>query len=226
MNSEEQKAYDLAVENHERAMARAAELEREVAELKSQPAPAGDDAERAAFEAWMHTYDSPPDLEGEIFNDHRYPDSECFGKFVYDSRETQRCWSAWQARAALAQPTARAALRYTNDGELAECPCCGSLDVGGAHDTVKCYGCGLQITKPRPLKNAADAWNKRAALAQSERVAEGKVLVDRQVVEFLQGKSELQGMHFGDRLPKMPAYWWRAYLPKIAATSPSKQGGV
>lgn len=56
-------------------------------------------------------------------------------------------------------------LRYTNDGELAECPCCGSLDVGGAHDTVNCYGCGLQITKPRPLQNAVDAWNKRAMLA-------------------------------------------------------------
>ncbi len=57
------------------------------------------------------------------------------------------------------------AIRYTSDGELAECPCCGSLDVGGAHDTVNCYGCGLQITKPRPLQNAADAWNRRAMLA-------------------------------------------------------------
>lgn len=59
------------------------------------------------------------------------------------------------------------ALRYTSDGELAECPCCGSLDVGGAHDTVNCYGCGLQITKPRPLQNAVDAWNKRAPIAQT-----------------------------------------------------------
>lgn len=58
----------------------------------------------------------------------------------------------------------RIGLRYTSDGELAECPCCGSLDVGGAHDTVNCYSCGLQITKPRPLQNAADAWNKRATL--------------------------------------------------------------
>lgn len=64
------------------------------------------------------------------------------------------------AQAAVPHP-----LRYTNDGELAECPCCGSLDVGGAHDTVNCYGCGLQITKPRPLQNAVDAWNKRAMLA-------------------------------------------------------------
>lgn len=54
-----------------------------------------------------------------------------------------------------------APLRYTNDGSLAECPCCGSLDVGGAHDTVHCYRCGLTVTKPRPLKNAIDAWNMR-----------------------------------------------------------------
>ena len=52
-------------------------------------------------------------------------------------------------------------LRFTRDGALAECPCCGSLDVGGAHDTVNCYGCGLTITKERPLQNACDAWNKR-----------------------------------------------------------------
>lgn len=55
-------------------------------------------------------------------------------------------------------------LRYTSDGALAECPCCGSLDVGGAHDTVSCYGCGLNIKAPRPLQNAIDAWNRRAAL--------------------------------------------------------------
>lgn len=68
---------------------------------------------------------------------------------------------AWQrAQGAVPHP-----LRYTSDGALAECPCCGSLDVGGAHDTVNCYGCGLQITKPRPLQNAVDAWNKRAMLA-------------------------------------------------------------
>lgn len=71
--------------------------------------------------------------------------------------------------AAPATPAAQGAvthpLRYTNDGELAECPCCGSVDVGGAHDTVNCYGCGLQITKPRPLQNAADAWNRRTQFA-------------------------------------------------------------
>src|SRR5690554_2378379 len=52
-------------------------------------------------------------------------------------------------------------LRYTNDGALAECPCCGSVDVGGAHDTVSCYNCDLTVTKPRPLQNAIDAWNTR-----------------------------------------------------------------
>jgi len=51
--------------------------------------------------------------------------------------------------------------RRGDDGHLAECPLCGSLDIGGAHDTVNCYGCGLQITKPRPLQNAIDAWNMR-----------------------------------------------------------------
>jgi len=51
--------------------------------------------------------------------------------------------------------------RRTDDGNLAECPLCGSLDIGGAQDTVSCYGCGLQITKPRPLQNAIDAWNMR-----------------------------------------------------------------
>jgi len=51
--------------------------------------------------------------------------------------------------------------RRTDEGLLAECPLCGSLDIGGATDTVNCYGCGLQITKPRPLQNAMDAWNMR-----------------------------------------------------------------
>lgn len=61
-----------------------------------------------------------------------------------------------------AAPIAHTApLRYTNDGSLAECPRCGSLDVGGAHDTVNCYRCGLTVTRPRPLQNAIDAWNTR-----------------------------------------------------------------
>lgn len=56
-------------------------------------------------------------------------------------------------------------LRYTFDGALAECPCCGSLDVGGAHDTVHCQSCGLTVSRPRPLQNAIDAWNTRTARA-------------------------------------------------------------
>lgn len=51
--------------------------------------------------------------------------------------------------------------RRVDDGKLAECPLCGSLDIGGAHDTVHCYNCGLQITKEPPLRNAINAWNMR-----------------------------------------------------------------
>lgn len=61
--------------------------------------------ERAAFEVWIHTFDLPPQLDGEIFADERYPEADCFGQFVYDDHSTQRCWAAWQARAALAQPS-------------------------------------------------------------------------------------------------------------------------
>ena len=68
-------------------------------------------------------------------------------------------------------------LRYTNDGELAECPCCGSIDVGGAHDNVHCYGCGLNITKGRPLKNAIESWNMRARPLPAQAVPEGWQLV-------------------------------------------------
>lgn len=57
--------------------------------------------ELEAFEAWMHTFDFPPILEGEVFDDERYMDADCFGQFVYDDHYTQRCWAAWQARAAL-----------------------------------------------------------------------------------------------------------------------------
>ncbi|HCE9769933.1 TPA: hypothetical protein NH413_000570 [Pseudomonas aeruginosa] len=61
--------------------------------------------ERAAFEVWIHTFDLPPQLDGEIFADERYPEADCFGQFVYDDHSTQRCWAAWQARAALAPPS-------------------------------------------------------------------------------------------------------------------------
>ena len=65
-------------------------------------------------------------------------------------------------------------LRYTNDGALAECPCCGSVDVGGAHDTVSCYNCDLTVTKPRPLQNAIDAWNTRTGRTHPAPAAQGE----------------------------------------------------
>jgi hypothetical protein len=71
-----------------------------------------------------------------------------------------------ELRAALASSaTTEQPLRYTSDGELAECPCCGSLDVGGAHSTVHCYTCALSMTRTGPLQNAMDAWNLRAKAA-------------------------------------------------------------
>ena len=83
-----------------------------------------------------------------------------------------------------AAPIAQAApLRYTNDGSLAECPCCGSLDVGGAHDTVFCHRCGLTVTKPRPLQNAIDAWNMRAGCKQPDKAQpDARTLSDIQAV--------------------------------------------
>lgn len=66
-----------------------------------------------------------------------------------------------------------AVLRYTSDGALAECPCCASLDVGGAHNTVHCYTCDLSISRTGPLQNAIDAWNRRPAIAPP--VAAGSV---------------------------------------------------
>ena len=118
MNSEELKAYDLAVENHERAMTRVAELEREVdrmqatidgldrqndylaeeiASLKQQPTHAGDDAERAAFESWMIH------VEGSRFSS-RF-DRVTAGPFAGDYRDgqVQGAWNVWQARASHAE---------------------------------------------------------------------------------------------------------------------------
>lgn len=45
------------------------------------------------------------------------------------------------------------------------------LAVGGAHDNVHCYECGLNITKERPLKNAIDAWNRRKCIAPPQAAA-------------------------------------------------------
>jgi len=62
--------------------------------------------------------------------------------------------------------------RRTDAGHLAECPMCGSLDIGGATDTVNCYGCGLQITKPKPLQNAVDAWNMRGGKSLDDKIVD------------------------------------------------------
>ncbi len=77
------------------------------------------------------------------------------------------------------RPAQAAPLRYTNDGALAECPCCGSLDVGGAHDTVHCYRCGLTVTKPRPLHNAIAAWNARTGRVQAAPQPEQSAVLER-----------------------------------------------
>ncbi|HBO1242431.1 TPA: hypothetical protein ACGJWA_003782 [Pseudomonas aeruginosa] len=74
-------------------------------ELNKAPVEQAGGDEREEFEAWMHTFDLPPQLDGETFADERYLEADCFGQFVYDDPLTQRCWAAWQARAALAQPS-------------------------------------------------------------------------------------------------------------------------
>lgn len=58
--------------------------------------------------------------------------------------------------------------RRTDDGRLAECPLCGSLDIGASMGSVYCYGCGLSIDRPFPLKNAIDAWNMRGGKSLDE----------------------------------------------------------
>lgn len=51
--------------------------------------------EREAFETWIKTYDSSPDLSA-------YSDDE---PDIYDDSEVQRCWSGWKGRAALTAAT-------------------------------------------------------------------------------------------------------------------------
>lgn len=68
-------------------------------EVKTGAAGTAAQDEREAFERWMHTFDLPPALAGEVFNDPQYPEADCFGQFVYADHSTQRCWAAWQARA-------------------------------------------------------------------------------------------------------------------------------
>jgi|SRR5690554_4835331 len=77
-----------------------------------------DEKMRAEFEVWMHTFDFPPDLEGELFLDERYIDSPLYGKFYYFETDTQRCWAAWQAsRAALVIELPKASRQVTWDDE-------------------------------------------------------------------------------------------------------------
>ena len=151
------------------------------------------DAERAGFEAVYGT------IKPE---DHATGDDQA----VYElERMAFQAGAAWQR----AQGTVPHPLRYTNDGELAECPCCGSVDVGGAHDTVNCYGCGLQITKPRPLKNAVDAWNRRTQFAVV--VPDEKPLPDLMMSSYHE------------------AIGWNAYRKALLAAAPSTpaaQGAV
>lgn len=113
---------------------------------KDIPAPveqAGGD-ERAAFEVWIHTFDLPPQLDGEIFADERYPEADCFGQFVYDDHSTQRCWAAWQARAALAQP---------EGGPVIGC-LCGMPMTEGHHSPDGC--CNLEEFAPQAQAEQAE----------------------------------------------------------------------
>ncbi|HBO0862809.1 hypothetical protein KKY53_14770 [Pseudomonas aeruginosa] len=106
-------------------------------ELNKAPVEQAGGDEREEFEAWMHTFDLPPQLDGETFADERYLEAACFGQFVYDDPLTQRCWAAWQARAALAQPSPKCAT--CNDrghvcldweaGAWEKCPDCAQAEV-------------------------------------------------------------------------------------------------
>lgn len=92
-------------ESAEGSYVRYEDHERIVAALSAQqPTPAGDDAERAAFESWVIS------IEGSRFA-YRF-DRVTAGPFAGDYRDgqVQGAWNAWQARALLAKP--RAALDY------------------------------------------------------------------------------------------------------------------
>lgn len=115
--------------------------------------------ERAAFEAWMHTFDLSPQLDGETFADERYLEAACFGQFVYDDPLTQRCWAAWKARAALAIASSAQTEheRDTLGQALGEC-----IEAAGITTP------GTPLTGPQLLMFAKDLKRdlKRAALAQ------------------------------------------------------------
>lgn len=95
----------------------------------------------------------------------------------YHCPETETLCSKCESHCEAAEPVQPAGaqeLRYTADRALAECPCCGSLDVGGVHDTVNCYGCGLTVTAPRPLQNAINKWNQRTNKATAPAGVQGE----------------------------------------------------
>ncbi|WP_236087209.1 hypothetical protein PCP85_18510 [Pseudomonas aeruginosa] len=148
------------------------------------PAPveqAGGD-EREEFEAWMHTFDLPPQLDGETFADERYLEAACFGQFVYDDPLTQRCWAAWQARAALAQPSSAEARDYE---EVRDRYDAAMAEVGRLRAIIRAFEGGYSYER---LRSERDADNSRlhevatacataeqqrdAALAEVERLRE------------------------------------------------------
>lgn len=110
-------------------------------------------------------------------------------------------------------------LRYTNDGELAECPCCGSLDVGGANGTVSCYSCELQITKPRPLQNAADAWNKRASLKAQPSAVDERAAFEAHM--RVGGYSNPDKHPDGSYVSSAMELWWQGWKARAALSAPS-----
>lgn len=85
------------------------------------------------------------------------------------------------------------AIRYTSDGALAECPCCGSLDVGGACNTVHCYACDLTIKRVGQLKNAIDAWNRRPLAPTTSTVSASGALAAADVLAERRRQVESEG---------------------------------
>ncbi|WP_263477000.1 zinc ribbon domain-containing protein [Pseudomonas aeruginosa] len=128
--------------------------------------------EREEFEAWMHTFDLPPQLDGETFADERYLEAACFGQFVYDDPLTQRCWAAWQARAALAQPSSAEARDYE---EVRDRYDAAMAEVGRLRAIIRAFEGGYSYER---LRSERDAANSRlhevataCATAEQERAA-------------------------------------------------------
>lgn len=58
--------------------------------------------------------------------------------------------------------------RRIDEGRLAECPFCASLDIGGSCGKVYCCKCGVTVERQGPLKNAIKAWNTRKGVCLDE----------------------------------------------------------